>query len=131
MKKITLLIATLAFSAFAQAAFPIEGNWAAPQQQDNGFQFEGYFSFANNTLTLTNVCRYQGSVASASVTVPALYDISTLTISNSAQNEQKSPDGKLNCNVSVVPMRLTYQVQGHLLILTQPGSADQFVLRRQ
>lgn len=125
-----ILMATLVLSTLAQAAFPIEGSWGA-RQFDNGFTLDMTFTFENNAVTLTNTCSFRGSVASATVKVPAAYDHANLSITSSAANTGKSADGQLTCDVNIAPMNLTYVVQGNFLTFTMPGSPEQIVLQRK
>jgi|GEM_PF-5213148 len=133
MKKLLSLVALvtlLAGVSFAEgASLPVEGSWGT-SFQNNGFTFDITMKLQNQQMTTTNVCKApDGRSAVASVTVPANYDASTITVLGTA--EQHVSQNGLDCNVSVKPDRMNYQIAGSALILTHEGQNDQFVLTRR
>lgn len=132
LKKLAVLtILTSALTGFSVAfgaPLPVEGSWGM-QQEANGFTFDMTFTIQNNTVSITNVCSFEGHTASAHVSSPAQYDDRTITTLANA-DDQESRDG-VNCNVSIKPDRMSYQVVGSTLILSHDGSAEQVVLSRK
>lgn len=132
MKKLITLVCTMALSTALSvaygAALPVEGSWGTSISQ-NGFTFEITMKLENQMMTTTNVCTFQGRSAVASVTVPAQYDDRTITVSTNAHHEV-SQNG-VNCNVSVQPDRMNYQVAGTSLILSHDGSSERMVMTRR
>ncbi|HWU42742.1 MAG TPA: hypothetical protein VN132_04860 [Bdellovibrio sp.] len=132
MKKLISLLAVsiLSMASLAQAALPIEGNWGTRFTQ-NGYVFDATFSIQNNSITLTNVCSWQGRSVKVQVTVPASYDDKTLTTLGSASDERSLPDGSLHCNVSAQAESMNYVVRANQLILSQDGNPQTMVLTRK
>jgi hypothetical protein len=135
-KLAALVILTSALSGFSvafgadpvPAARPVEGSWGM-QQAANGFTFDMTFTIENNVVSITNLCSFQGHSATAHVSSPAQIDDRTITTIASA-DDQESRDG-VNCNVSIKPDRMNYQVAGSQLILSHDGSPEQIVLSRK
>lgn len=130
MKKWIFAAALTVMVSSAQAAFPIEGSWGT-QMDNNGVHFDLTFTFANNAVTLVNVCSVNGKSLKARVSSPAVYDASSVTIFNPSDDSEHAPDGSMNCEASVQGGRMNYQVQGNLLILSQDGSSQQFALTKK
>jgi hypothetical protein len=131
MKKLFALMAAVTlFSgiSIALGASPLEGNWGM-QQQQNGFVFDMTISIQSDSVTLTNVCSFQGRTATARVTTPAQYDDHTFTVLTGAHDEE-SNDG-LNCNADLSPDTMNYVVQGNTLIFSKDGQPGQMVLNRK
>ncbi len=132
MKKLLTIIAAstiiTGFSVAQGAPLPIEGNWGMHQSQ-GPFNFDINFAIQNNTITVTNVCTFQGKTAAAHVSSPAQYDDQTITVTEHAEDHE-SKDG-VNCDISLTPDRMNYQVEGSSLILSHDGSSDQIQLTRK
>jgi hypothetical protein len=132
MKKLLSLV-TLAtiltgFSVAQGASLPVEGTWGIVLS-DNGITFDMTVKLENQTMTTRNVCTLAGRSLVASVTVPANYDGTTITVL--AHGEHNVSENGMNCNVSVQPDRMNYVVNGSSLVLTHDGRPDQFVLQRR
>ena len=132
MKKLLALVSTMALSTALSVAYgaglPVEGSWGTSFNQ-NGFTFDITMKLENQTMTTTNVCTFQGRSAVASVTVPTQYDDRTITVSANAHQEVNQ--NGVNCNVTVQPDRVNYQVTGNALILSHDGSSERMVMTRR
>jgi hypothetical protein len=132
MKKLITLVAAVTLltgiSLAQGATMPVEGSWGT-SITNNGFDFDMTVKLEKQTMTTTNVCSFHGRSAVASVTVPALYDATTITVL--ASGRQDVNENGVNCNVEVRPDRMNYQVVGRTLILSHDGSPERFVLTRR
>jgi hypothetical protein len=126
---VTLATILTAVSFAADAApLPVEGSWGT-SFQNNGIMFDITMKLENQMITTTNICTVAGQSLTAAVTVPASYDQDSITVLGHGQNEV-SENGR-NCNVSVRPDRMRYQIIGNRLVLSHDGSPGQFVLIRR
>lgn len=132
LKKLATLVALVTFATSFSLAHgatqPIEGSWGMRVDQ-NGFTMDMTFTVANNTLTLQNVCTFQGRSATAHVSAPASYDDRTLTVLGSARDDE-SQNG-VNCNAAIQPDRMNYVVSGNALTFSHDGSSETFTLTRK
>jgi len=125
---VTLVTVLTAISTAEGAGLPVEGAWGTTFN-NNGITFDITMRLENQMMTTTNVCTVAGRSLTASVTVPASYDSATITVLAHGQNEVN--ENGLNCNVSVQPDRMRYQIVGNTLVLSHEGRPDQFVLNRR
>jgi hypothetical protein len=137
MKKMMTLLAfstLLTGLSLAQGApapqphFAIEGDWGM-QMEQNGFQLDMTFSIRNNAITLVNVCTLGGNSSTARASSPANYDDRSITVLANAQDDENQ--NGVDCNVSLRPDRMNYEVRGNQLIFTHDGSAEQLVLTKK
>jgi hypothetical protein len=123
----TLLAGVVA--AFA-ASFPLEGSWSftlVPNQF--GIAIETTLKIENQTVTMINVCTFNGRTAEVSITVPAQYDDHTMRILSVA--EKKIRQDGFDCSVTAEPEPVTYRVQGSALFLSKQGSTEELTLTRR
>jgi hypothetical protein len=132
MKKLVAFVFALTlstgFSLAYGAGLPVEGSWGSSFNQ-NGFTFDITMHLENQSMTTTNKCTFQGNSAIVSVTVPATYDGTSITVMMNA--EQHVTQNGVECNVSVRPDRMNYVVSGNSLTLSHDGTPDQMILLRR
>lgn len=107
----------------------IEGSWMM-QQRAGEFGFTMVLDIYNGYVTVSNICDLQGRRLVASVSGAASYNGSILEIFSEGHDEQTidEPGFNMNCNVSMSRSRMNYRFKGSCLELSQPGSAEKFVL---
>jgi hypothetical protein len=103
----------------------IQGVWAQSFEQ-NGFNFEFYLDFSDDSVRVTNVCNYKGHTLTASVDSAANFSYHSVSVLETSQDEQHIEEAgfKMNCNVNIQPMRFQYTFKGSCLVLTKEKSNE-------
>jgi hypothetical protein len=132
MKKTLAIVPVLAllmgFTSFA--AQGLYGSWKLPAINQGPLSFSLSIMFAPNTMTLKNVCTFNGQTGEAQVTVPVTITGNTIVVS--APKEDQQVKNGVPCSVSVAASSMTYSVSADdaQLTLSSPGQAP-IALSRQ